>query len=720
MPNVGQRTPRPSSLGCNRRRAWLAQAALLLILNAPLAARAAVLSPMDLFKLSEGTEPQIRPQGDVVAYVRVTNDIMTDEGRTSIWLVDTRTGAQSPLKGLESIRLTRVPKEAADATAVQPSLAAPGLIKTSQPRWSPSGDRLAFVAQLNGKTLGLYVYQLDSARVARVATLARPASALSWSRDGEHIAFIMHDSASPETLGKPLDKPSGANWADPLNVTTRVIYHKDGQGDLEPGNDHVFVVAAGGGTQRRLTQGAFDDAGPISWAPDGASLVITSRRGADWERQGLRSAIYRISLSDGASVRLSPGLGPDASASVSPDGKSIAFSGYDDSQRRRFENRRIYVVASEGGVPRAVDHLDRSLDHPQWSADGRSLYALYDDRGTTKVAQLDLKGGVRDMAEGLADSGLDLPYTGGDFTVAQDGTIAFPQGASDHPPDIAITRGGRTQRLTFLNDALLSDIKLGRVTPLAFLASERLPVDAWLVTPPNFDPRQRWPMILEIHGGPFLDYGPHFATDMQLYAAAGYVVLYVNPHGSTSYGEAFANGVDRNLSGADYDDLMAAVDAAITKGFINPSRLFVTGGSWGGLMTAWIVGQTHRFRAAAAQRAVINWTSLVVTSDSGFKTITNWFGKTPWADPVGYWSLSPLSLVGNVTTPTLVVAGDKDVRTPLSEGEQFYGALQFRGVPTGLVRVPGAFHDLAERPSHAAEKARAILAWFARYDHAPN
>jgi dipeptidyl aminopeptidase/acylaminoacyl peptidase len=241
-----------------------------------------------------------------------------------------------------------------------------------------------------------------------------------------------------------------------------------------------------------------------------------------------------------------------------------------------------------------------------------------------------------------------------------------------------------------------------------------------MVTPPDFDPSRKYPLILEIHGGPFAAYGPSFSTDDQLYAAAGYIVLYTNPRGSTSYGEEFANLIDKAYPGHDYDDLMSAVDAAIAGGHVDPNNLFVTGGSGGGVLTAWIVGKTDRFRAAATQKPVIDWASFALTSDGAAFYSPYWFAKKPWEDPMGYWQRSPLSLVGNVKTPTLVVVGSEDYRTPDSEAEQYYTALQLRGVPTAFVKVPGASHGgIASRPSQAAAKASAILAWFNRYRTGP-
>jgi dipeptidyl aminopeptidase/acylaminoacyl peptidase len=272
------------------------------------------------------------------------------------------------------------------------------------------------------------------------------------------------------------------------------------------------------------------------------------------------------------------------------------------------------------------------------------------------------------------------------------------------------------KRLTNLNENLSGKV-MAQVQKLRVLSSvDGRPIDTWMVTPPDFNPTNKYPMILEIHGGPFAAYGPSFSTDDQLYAAAGYVVVYANPRGSTSYGEEFANLIDKAYPGHDYDDLMSAVDAAIATGHVDPDNLFVTGGSGGGVLTAWTVGKTNRFRAAATQKPVIDWASFALTSDGASYYSPYWFAKKPWEDPMGYWQRSPLSLVGNVKTPTLVVVGSEDYRTPDSEAEQYYEALQLRGIPTAFVKVPGASHGgIAARPSQAAAKASTILAWFDRY-----
>ena len=648
------------------------------------------LEPRDLFGLQAASDPQVRPDGGAIAYVRISNDIMSDNARRSIWLVDPNSGEQSPLTADEASNLA--------------------------PRWSPDGRRLAYVVA--GKEgAQLYVRWIDTGRVARVASLEQAPGNIAWSPDGRTLALTMLTPEDPKPLGARLTPPEGAKWAEPLRVIDRVTYRADGAGFLKPGYQHLFVVPADGGAPRQLTFGKFDDAGPINFSRDGASLLFATNRNADWERDPRESDIYRVAIADGQLTRLTHRVGPDVAPLVSPDGARIAYLGYDDARRRGYENLRLYVMDADGANSRVLTGaLDRSLDGAQWRPDGHSLIVSYADQGVTRLARVGLDGKVEALAAALGGGGFDRPYAGGAFSTGK-GVIAFTDARTDRPADLAIWRGGQVRRLTDLNAGLLGAKALARVAALAVTSSfDGRPIGAWIATPPNFDPTKRYPLILEIHGGPFAAYGPTFASDVHLYAAAGYVVVYSNPRGSTSYGEAFANEIDRNYPSHDYDDLMSVVDAAVAKGFVDPEHLYVTGGSGGGLLTAWIVGKTDRFRAAATQKPVINWSSEVLTTDGYNGMAPYWFGKMPWEDPQGYWARSPLSLVGNVKTPTLVVVGDQDDRTPPSEADQYFAALQLRRVPTALVRVAGASHGgIAARPSQSAAKAQAILAWFERY-----
>jgi dipeptidyl aminopeptidase/acylaminoacyl peptidase len=640
----------------------------------------------DLFSLAGATDPQISPDGSRVAYVRMTADVMSDSEVASIWIVDVASGRQTPLVA--------------------------GKGSHRSPRWSPDGKRLAYVSSNGEGTPQLSVLWLDSGRSVAVTGMPDSPGSIAWSPDGRSIAYTMRVPGEAPKLGKAPDKPEGAKWAEPLEVIDRVSYRADGGGYARPGYDHVFVVSADGGAARQVTFGNWDDGGPLSWSPDQRSIVFSANRRPDWEREANNSEVYAVDVASGAVTPLTTRNGPDSEAQVSPDGKHIAYLGFDDVNRS-YENAELYVMNADGSGARSLTAgLDRSIEVVRWVGNSQ-LYVAYDDHGKKRVARVGLDGAMRTVADNLsAGTHYDRPYTGGQFSVSNGGKVAYTSGGTDAPADLWVD--GR--RLTNLNANLLAGKAMASVRKLPVTAPDGRAIDAWLVTPAGFPAGTRAPLILEIHGGPNSAYGPAFSTDAQLYAAHGYAVLYTNPRGSTSYGEEFANLIDRAYPGTDYDDLMASVDAAIADGVADPNNLFVTGGSGGGVLTAWIVGKTDRFKAAASQKPVINWISEALTMDATTFTSRYWFDKKPWEDPMSYWKRSPLSLVGNVKTPTLVVVGSQDYRTPVSEAEQYYAALQIRGVPTMLVKVPGASHGgLTARPSQSAAKAAAILAWFDKY-----
>lgn len=667
----------------------------LLLLATPVVAAPAdgpsrTFEARDLFSLEAAADVRISPDGTKIAYVRRSGDIMTDRTRPTIWLVDVASGEQMPI------------------------VAGPG--SHSQPRWSPDGKRLAYISTGEGGAAQLFVRWMASGEAVRITGLPETPSSLAWSPDGRRIAYTMFVPGEGAKLGALPAKPEGAQWAPPLEVHSDIQYRTDEEGYLKPGFSHIFLVSADGGAPRQLSFGSVHDNGPLSWMPDGRALLFSSNRHENWAREPLNSEVYSLDVASGAIRALTTRDGPDEEPVVSPDGRLVAFTGFDD-KRLGYQNALLYVMDRDGGAPRALTGaLDRSVASPVWAADGRSVYVAYDDRGSRKVARIGLDGSVRTVAEGLSSAGFDRPYTGGTFSVARDGSVAASAGSASRPPDVALFRSGAKRQLTRLNADLLDGKRLGEVRRVAARAPDGLEVESWITLPPGWTEGRRVPLILEIHGGPFAAYGPWFATDNQLYAAAGYAVLSVNPRGSTSYGEAFANQIHHAYPGKDYDDLMASVDAAVAAGYADPDRLFVTGGSGGGVLTSWIVGKTDRFKAAATQKPVIDWASFALTADNPAFFSRYWFGKFPWEDHAAFWARSPLSLVGNVNTPTLVVVGSEDFRTPVSEAEQYYTALQLRGVPTALVKVPGASHGgIAARPSQSGAKAAAILAWFERY-----
>jgi len=670
---------------------------LLIFLAAGLAlacgsAHADVLTTSDVFGLEYAADPQISPDGGRVIYVRRSMDIMNDRGRSNLWIVDADGGNHRAV--------------------------ASGSADFFSPRWSPDGGRLAFISSEEG-SVQIYLRWMDSGQVARLTDLTKSPRSLAWSPDGRWIAFTMAVPAEgAKPFGKMPAKPEGAEWAPDVRVIDTLKYRADGRKGFLPAEyDHVFVIPADGGTPRQLTSGNFDHRSGLSWSADSKTLYLSANRDEDWEYEPRESDIYAISVADGSMTRLTDRTGPDANPVVSPDGRKIAYLGFDD-QRRLYENTGVYVMDDDGANSRLISGgMDQSIDEIEWAPDGKGLIVQYDESGETRIARLSLSGELQVLADNTGGTDLGRPYSGGSFSVADNGAVAFNQASTQRPAELAIVdKRGQGRLLTHLNDDLLGHKTLGKVEELHVASSfDGRDIEGWIVYPPGYESGKKYPLILEIHGGPVANYGPRFSTEVQLYAAAGYVVVYMNPRGSDSYGAEFVNLIHHNYPSQDYDDLMTAVDTMIERGVADPDQLYVTGGSGGGVLTAWIVGKTDRFRAAVVAKPVINWTSFNLTADMAAYFSSYWFGAFPWEDQEQYWRRSPLSLVGNVSTPTMLLTGESDYRTPISESEQFYLALKLRKVDTAMVRVPEAPHGIAGRPSNLIAKVVNILGWFEKY-----
>ena len=670
-------------------RAVLAGVALTILAAAATAAPPA-LRLEDVFELRWVTAPLVDADGERIYNLRNSMDIMKDERRANLWTLRTDGSDHRPL--------TTGPR----------SVSAPAL--------APGGDRIAFVDK-DDTGSQIYVRWTDGSALAQLTRTPETPRNLAWSPDGKWIAFAMRVPVEAPTMGTLPEPPRGAEWAPPPVVVDRLVYRNDGSGPRPEAFYQLFVVPAEGGALRQLTDGSYDHDGRIAWAADSAALFFSANRGEDRETNVVNTDLFRLDLDSGAITALTTRAGPDGSVAVSPDGRRLAYVGYDD-RGLSYQGDRLYVLELDGGAVRELlPDLDRAVENPTWSRDGRHIYFQFDDRGDTVLARTDLRGRLERLATGLGGTSLGRPYAGAEFALGGDDRYAFTLGGTQHPAELATARAGAAPRqLTELNANGIGQRSLARVEERWISSSaDGEPVQAWVALPPGFDPARKYPLILEIHGGPHTNYGGRFSAEVQLYAAAGYVVLYVNPRGSTSYGERFANLIHHNYPAEDYDDLMSAVDAVIAEGYVDPDRLYVTGGSGGGVLTAWIVGRTNRFRAAVVAKPVINWTSFALTADNVPYFTRYWFPAMPWEAPEHYWQRSPLSLVGNVTTPTMLLTGEADLRTPISESEQYYAALKLRGVDTAMVRIPEAYHTIAKRPSQLMAKVAAVLAWFERY-----
>ena len=644
-----------------------------------------------VFDLEYATDPQISPSGDRVVYARTFMDKMEDRRASRLWVVNADGSGHRPITAPET--------------------------NASQPRWSPSGDRVAYVASTEGDGAELFVRWMDTGQTARITQLEESPSGLSWGPEGDRLAFSMFVPAEPEPFARMPSPPEGADWAERPDYIDQTYYRSDGGGYTERGHTQLFAVSASGGTPRQITTGPYDHGGAPTWTPDGETLLISANRHADRRLDPLNTEVYAVDVASGAVTALTTRQGPDGDVALSPDGSTIAYTGFDDREQG-YQVTKLYVMNRDGTNARLLtEGLDRDVQNPTFTADGEHIVFQYVDEGSTKIGRVALDGGRRVVAENVGGTSIGRPYTSGSFSLASNGRVAFTHATPQRPADVAVAQAGREARvLTSLNDDLFDQTTLGSVEQITYESShDGRTIEGWIVTPPGFDASQEYPLILEIHGGPFASYGPYFSAEVQLYAAAGYVVLYTNPRGSTSYGQDFGNAIHHDYPGHDYDDLMSGVDAVLERGYVDADRLYVTGGSGGGVLTSWIVGHTDRFRAAVAAKPVINWYSWALTADMYPYGVKYWFPGMPWNHEEHYMDRSPLSYVDNVTTPTMLLTGANDYRTPMSESEQFYQALKLREVETALVRVPGASHSIAARPSHLAAKAAHVLEWFRRH-----
>ncbi|MEN2282950.1 S9 family peptidase [Algoriphagus sp. SE2] len=643
----------------------------------------------DIFDLEYVTNPSISPDGSKVVYVRNFKDIMTDRDYSNLWITN--------IDGTQNRPLTQ------------------GNHRDFGPVWSPDGSKIAYRSNSQDDRVKLFVLYLDTRESVSLTNSANAPGSVSWSPDGQSLAFTQFVPSNPKSLLTIPAKPAGAEWnASPIFID-ELNYRGDGAGYLKPGYQQIFTIGLTGGTARQWTSDDQDYGSPV-WSVDGKSLIFSANLHEDNELVPNNSEIYQLSLVDGKITALTSRFGPDGNPAISPDGKQIAYIGFDDTFQG-YQVRNLYVMNADGsGVKNLTEDLDRSASNPQWEANGKGIYFQYDEKGDTKIGHVALTGKVRTVVEGLGGLDLGRPYNAGSYSASSNNRFAYTLGGGDHPADLAVWVDGTSNRITSVNDDVFSYREIGKVEEIWWKSSyDQKDIQGWIVTPPNFDPSKKYPFILEIHGGPFAMYGNSFSYEIQQYAAAGYVVLYSNPRGSTGYGAEFGNSIHHDYPNHDYEDLMSGVDAVIEKGYVDTVNLFVTGGSGGGVLTAWIVGKTDRFKAAVVAKPVINWTSFVLHADGAAFFAKYWFGAMPWEDIENYWRRSPLSLVGNVSTPTMLLTGEQDFRTPISESEQYYAALKLQGVESAMVRIPNASHGLVNRPSMLMSKSASILSWFNHY-----
>ena len=649
---------------------------------APLSAQTAArdrLAIEDYLEWEDVQNPRLSPDARQVIYTRRWVDKLNDRWESSLWIMNAD-GSRNRF-----------------------------LIDGSDAQWSPDGTRIAYLARGEPSGTQIFVKWLESEGATQITRLTESPSDIKWAPDGKSLAFRMlvpqRQSWGVESKVSAL-KPKGSKWTESPRVVERLSYRRDRQGFIDDGFRHIFVVPADGGTPRQVTSGNWDH-NDSEWVPDGSALLFTALRIEDAEYAWRESDIYSVNIESGAIAQLTTRKGPDGSAVPSPDGKLIAYSGY-DSTDATWTDRTLYVMNADGTNPRALTtEFDRTPRSIAWAADNGAIYVTAEDAGARNLYRVTLGGEVRPVTEGAQV-----------LTVTDIGRTGTAVGvrSSAHRPNEIVTFAVRTPQpriLASVNDDILGGKRLGEVEEVWYPSVDGFRVQGWIIKPPDFDPSRKYPMILTIHGGPHSMYNVGFNFAWQEHAAKGYVVLYTNPRGSTGYGSAFGNAIKNAYPGKDYDDLMAGVDTVIGRGYIDPSQLFVYGCSGGGVLTSWIVGKTDRFAAASANCPVTNWLSFVGTTD-GASWYRN-FAKMPWEDPSEHLARSPIMLVGNVKTPTMLMTGVMDLRTPMSQTEEFYQALKIRKVPTAMIRFNEEWHGTSSKPSNFIRSQLYLQQWFDKW-----
>ncbi|MCC7178953.1 MAG: S9 family peptidase [Acidobacteria bacterium] len=631
------------------------------------------------------SDPQLSPDGSQVIYTRQWIDKVNDKRESSLWVMNAD-GSRNRF-----------------------------LVRGSNARWSPTGDRIVYTAQGEPKGTQIFVRYMDAeGAVTQITRVEKAPTNVSWSPDGASVAFTMKVEEKNTWPIKMPKAPEGARWTEAPRVVERLDYRQDREGFTDDGYRHLFVVPATGGTARQLTDGDWDHNG-VEWTPDGSKILFTSLRMPDADYQWRESEIYAVTVATGAISQLTRRKGPDNSPKVSPDGKRVAYTGYDWT-KNTWQDSKLYVMDIDGGNPRLVSGTwDRSPQNLQWREDGTGVYFTAQDQGTQNLFFLPLAGTRADEVQ---------PVTRGTHMLAASsmakGKAVGVLSSYSKPPDIVtwdLAAPQQIRQLTAVNDDILAGRKLGEVTEMWYTSVDGLKIQGWYITPPDFDPAKKYPMQLHIHGGPHGMYNVGFNYGWQEMAANGYVILYTNPRGSTGYGSAFGNQIMRAYPSKDYDDLMAGVDELLKKGFVDQQNMFVTGCSGGGVLTAWTVGKTDRFAAASANCPVIDWLSFVGTTD-GATWYYN-FEKLPWEDPSEHLRRSPLTYVGHVKTPTMLMTGVQDLRTPIPQTEQFYSALKLLKVPTAMVRFNNEWHGTSSTPSNFVRTQLYLRYWFDRHRRGP-
>ncbi|KPV40795.1 S9 family peptidase [Alicyclobacillus ferrooxydans] len=654
----------------------------------------AKISYESLYDLHFSGEPVLSPTGNEFLYVHTVMDKKANGYRSVIHRYN--------LETREDSLLTYGGASAGKA------------VQDKNPVYSSGGNTISFVSNRSGKP---QVYQFSKAggEARQLTEFPEGVKSYALSPDGEHMVIAARSETSMPVEAEKIP-------AADVRVITHLRYHGNGEGFYEGKPVHLWLLTVSTGEIRQLTSGAYSETEP-TFAPDGQSIAFVSWR-SDFEQE-VTPSIYQLNIASGEMNRVYEGKGMTSAPAYSPDGRWIAFFGHRDGERSG-TNNCLWVVSISGDE---LHCLSASLDRPQgtqvgtdaryetgkavpiWSADSRAIYFTATSEGNAKVYRASIEGDVR--CETLGEN-----HVVTSFHVLDGTSLVAAEESPVCPAEIFLYVNGTKEQVTHHNAEFLSQYEVSTPEPFNITARDGLSIPGWILRPVEFTKGQKYPLVLEIHGGPHSSYGNAFNHEFQLLAAHGYVVLYMNPRGSHGYGAEFVKGCVGDWGGGDYNDLMDAIDEAIKLPYVDPDRLGVTGGSYGGYMTNWIVGHTDRFKAAVTQRSISNLYSMFGTSDIGF-----WFNKVElggadlWDAEEFIMNRSPIRYAKNVSTPTKVIHSEEDYRCPMEQAEQWFTALKRLNVATEFVRFAGENHDLSRngKPLNRISRLKHILEWFEKY-----
>ena len=638
------------------------------------------------------SDAQISPDGSRIVYTRQHVNPLEDKWDSELWTVNAD-GSQQRF-----------------------------LVKGGAPRWSPDGKRLLYQAEGEPSGSQLFVRWIDAAGPAtQITHVSEAPRGAKWSPDGRSIAFSMF---VPEQDKWPISmpaEPKGAKWTPAPRVVANLHFRQDQVGFLEDGFTHLFVVPGDGGTPRDLTPGKWSagagelrGGSAIDWTPDSKAIVFDGNKAPDADTQYEASQIYVVDVTSGAVRDLVAKAGNWGRPVVSPDGRTVAFSGHAPTGHSHTVSD-LFVIPLSGGssdMRKISGDYDRDPINMRWATDGSGLFFDADNTGARNVQFASIVGGVKPLTAGRQMLSFD--------SMSKDMVAAGVSSDLNTPPDVVtynLKQPGQITRLTDVNGDVMQGKQLAKIDEVTYTSSGNAKVMGWIVKPPSFDASKKYPLILEIHGGPFGNYNVGFNYMFQNFAANGFVVLVTNPRGSTGYGSDFINGIDHNYPGPDYDDLMAGVDTVVGRGYIDTSRMYVSGCSGGGVLSSWVIGHTDRFAAAAVRCPVIDWISMAGHTDIPLFTYS-FFKKPFWEDPSDWLAHSSVMTVGKVTTPTLLMTGVLDRRTPMPQTEEYYAALKVKGVPVKLLQFNEEFHGTGSKPSNYIRTQLYMMSWFNQYTRA--